>query len=85
MFARIKIIIDERKNTLIINEKAIFQENSKYYVWVVKDNEVEKRYVNKGIEEGKMVEILKGLKEGEKVVVEGGIGLKEGMEVEVRK
>jgi len=85
MFARIKIIIEERKNTLIVNEKAIFPEDSKYYVWVVKDKEVEKRYVDKGIEEGKRVEILKGLKEGEKVVVEGGIGLKEGMKVKVIK
>ena len=85
MFARMKIIVKERKNTLVINEKSIFKENSKFFVWVVKNGKVWKRYVEKGIEEGGKVEILKGLEEGEDVVIEGGIGLKEGMEVEVRK
>ncbi|MCD6521601.1 efflux RND transporter periplasmic adaptor subunit [Candidatus Calescamantes bacterium] len=85
MFARMKIIVKERKNTLVINEKAIFKENSKFFVWVVKNGKVRKRYVEKGIEERRKVEILKGLEEGEEVVIEGGIGLKEGMEVEVRK
>jgi len=85
MFARMKIIVKERKNTLVINEKSIFKENSKFFVWVVKNGKVRKRYVEKGIEERGKVEILKGLEEGEEVVIEGGIGLKEGMEVEVRK
>ena len=85
MFARVKIIVKERNNTLLVNEKAIFKENSKYYVWVVKNNEVKKRYVKRGIKEGKKIEILKGLKEGEEIVIEGGIGLKEGMKVRVSK
>ncbi|RKY31299.1 MAG: hypothetical protein DRP67_02815 [Candidatus Omnitrophota bacterium] len=85
MFARMKIIVKERKNALIISDKSIFKEDSKFFVWVVKNGKVSKRYVEKGIEEEGKVEILSGLKEGEEVVIEGGIGLKEGMEVEVRK
>lgn len=83
MFARVRIIIKLHKGALVVPQKALFTEGDKNYVFVVEDNVVRKRYVKAGIEEEGNVEIIEGLSAGERVVVEGGIGLEDGNEVEV--
>ncbi len=86
MFARASIIVKMHKNALIVPEKAVFTEDSKSYVLCVDDSGViKKRYVKTGIVEDGKVEILGELTPGEEIVIEGGIGLEDGSEVEVSK
>ena len=43
------------------------------------------RVIELGARDGGKVEIVKGLKEGESVVIEGGVGLEDGKKVRIRK
>ncbi len=52
-----------------------------YYLFVVKDGTAEKRTVEVGISRGNLVEILSGLKEGDRVVVKGQVNLRAGTPV----
>lgn len=83
MFARVDIIVRVNKNAVIVPQKAVFTEEDKSYVLVVDGDVVRKRYVKIGITENGDIEIKEGLSSGEKVVVEGGIGLEDGSKVEV--
>ncbi|MCM8762107.1 MAG: efflux RND transporter periplasmic adaptor subunit [Candidatus Omnitrophica bacterium] len=83
MFARSTIILRTHKNAFVVPEKAVFKEEDKSYVLVVDDFIVKKREVKTGMVEDGYIEITEGLSGGEKVVVEGGIGLEDGTKVEV--
>lgn len=59
-------------------------DNNKNFVFVVKDDEtLERRAVQTGADDGKFVEILSGLKEGETVITSSTKGLEQGMKVSV--
>ena len=84
MFARIKILVDEKEDVLIIPRDAIIRENSSYYAFIVKsDNVVERRRIEIGLNENNKFEIINGLNQGEFVVTMGNTLLKEGDTVEV--
>ncbi len=54
-------------------------------VFVVRDGRVERRAVRLGLEHGGDQEVIAGLSEGERVVVKGTGGLRDGQRVQVRE
>lgn len=83
MFARAEIILEEKKEALLLPRECILEEGEKSYVFVVKKGRALKRGVVMGIKEKDRVEIKAGVKEGEKVVLEGKELLEEGIPVRV--
>ena len=81
MFARVKIIIREFKNVLLVPRLAVLERKGKKIVFTCENNRAEITNVLTGAEDGKNIEIKEGLKEGDKVIVEGNYALLEGTRV----
>ncbi|BDR63380.1 efflux RND transporter periplasmic adaptor subunit [Clostridium tetani] len=82
--ADLEIILQERKSSLAIGFDAIRQDKKggKKYTYVLdQDNVVKKREINTGLETEYDVEILGGLKEGEKYIINPPENLKDGERV----
>jgi cobalt-zinc-cadmium efflux system membrane fusion protein len=80
MFADIEITTDVLQDALVISDAALQAEEDKQIVFVALDaNRFQKRVLELGLEHGGKVQILRGLKEGEKVVTEGSFILKSEM------
>jgi multidrug efflux pump subunit AcrA (membrane-fusion protein) len=81
MFARVNIAVKEHKDVLTLPRRAILEKGEKKMVFVVEGALARKREVQTGIIRKERVEITGGLKEGERIVIEGNYGLKDGMSV----
>jgi membrane fusion protein (multidrug efflux system) len=68
--------------TLLLPEEAIVPERGRNYVFVVREGIVERREVHIGKRRPGDVEIVDGVKEGERVVIEGSQNVREGTVVE---
>ncbi len=84
MFAHIVIHLGERR-ALVISRDALnkLPGTGNYYVYVVKDGKAVLKNVRTGLGDDNNVEIIKGLKAGEKVVVRGQNRLKDGSPVAI--
>lgn len=85
MFVRADIVKQTKENSLSIPFYSIISRNDEQYIFVEHDGIVEKRIVQTGIMEQWMVEITKGLRPGENVVVEGHRDVEDGRKVKVVK
>ncbi len=66
------LLIPERVEALLVPESAIVKRFDFTGVWVVRpDNTLELRFVKLGERRGDKVEVLSGLKEGERIVIKG--------------
>ncbi len=66
------LLIPEKVDVLLVPESAIVKRFDFTGVWVVKpDNTLELRFVKLGERRGDKVEVLSGLKEGERIVIQG--------------
>ena len=63
------IILDEETNALVLPLEAINYEDDKTYVWVKKDQTLEKIYIDTGIETDTEVQILSGISINDSIVV----------------
>jgi multidrug efflux pump subunit AcrA (membrane-fusion protein) len=80
MFADVEIATTAVKDTLIIPDKALQSDADGQIVFVARDGaKFEKRPLKIGLEQHSRVQVLEGLKEGEKVVTEGSFILKSEM------
>ncbi|MEN1678914.1 MAG: HlyD family efflux transporter periplasmic adaptor subunit [Planctomycetota bacterium] len=77
MTGKIKIVTYDKKSTLLVDKKAIKtdeDDETKKYVWEIEEEdgevEVEKEYVKLGKTKGDLVEILKGVDEGDVLSLE---------------
>jgi multidrug efflux pump subunit AcrA (membrane-fusion protein) len=69
---------------LVVPRKAVRKDGKDEWVFVVADGKVEKRAVRMGATIHEDGEVLEGLKEGERVVVEGPADLAEGRRVRAK-
>jgi len=83
MFARVKIAEEERKEVLRIPKEALLVKEEKHTVFKVESNLARPQTVQLGISDGRLVEVMEGLKEGESIVVEGLYALKDGTRVRI--
>jgi multidrug efflux system membrane fusion protein len=80
----VRMLIETRKDQVIVPSVAVQRGSKGSYIYVVKaDGTVEARVVTPGITEGTDTSIDAGLKAGEKVVVDGADALQPGSKVAV--
>ena len=77
MFASVKILTGEGDKAVAVPRDAIIYEGEAARVWVVRDKDDEKaielRRIKVGLTNGNMVEVLKGLAPGDRVVTKGSL------------
>jgi len=84
-FINARLLIDTKRNAVIIPTAAIQRSPTSTFVYVVKaDNTVEVRNIGMGITEGDNASISDGLEAGERVVIDGIDKLQQGSKVTVR-
>jgi len=85
MFADIKIILDNQSKALVLPKEAILDDKEYKIVFL----EINKKYfpqvVEIGTKENNLIEILSGVKEGDKVVTKGNFQLKSKLYEELLK
>lgn len=69
--------------TLVLPEASLVPVEDKHFVFVVKDNVVTKKQVEIGLRKPGIVQIVTGLDEGELVVIEGALKLRNGSKVSI--
>ncbi len=75
------IAIGGTSNAITIPYSALLDDGGQSYVFVVIDGEAKKREVTPGSSAGDRIQIISGLRAGERVVTEGGTALEDGMKV----
>jgi len=81
-YARVRVAIDEKKEALLVPQRAVSEMQGVYNVAVVApDNSVDLRMVRAGERVGTLWVIDQGLKPGDRVVVEGVQKVRAGMKV----
>ena len=79
MYARVLLVIEERTGTTLVPKIAVVDFEGKRGVWIPGDeNKVQFRETKLGIEDPERIEVLDGLKPGDRIVTEGAGSLRAG-------
>ncbi len=82
MFARIKVDLGTRPESILVPERAVVELQGKNFVWVVgSDNKATQHAVSVGQQIGESALIQEGLKPGDRIIVEGVQKAREGATV----
>jgi len=74
MFANFKILTSDAADSPAVPQSAIVYEGDAAHVWVVEgDNLLAYRAIRTGRDNGGLIEVLEGLKPGERIVTKGGL------------
>lgn len=85
MYARVRLIIDEKKAVPVVLREAVIGKQPNTYVYVVDGDVVRFVPVKLGIRQGPYLEVTEGLKAGDQVVVMGQQKLRDGAYVVVEE
>lgn len=80
----IKVIINNRKDVLVIPENAVFQQRNKNYVFVNEKGIAVLMEIETGVESERKIEVVRGLKEGEEVILSPDEELSEGVAISIQ-
>ncbi len=82
MFAKVTLYTRDFTGAVIMPSDSVVTKDSKQYAYVIKDDStVEQREITLGNSVDGMVQVLKGIKEGERIVTEGQTSLSDGAKV----
>jgi len=84
---KVAIIAETIQDTIIVPANALLNadDGSSKVMIVLPDNTARERRVSVGVRQGKRVQIISGLQEGDKVVVSGGLGLEDKAKVAIQQ
>src|SRR5680860_284822 len=83
MFARVELVIEEKTDVMAINSEAVILKNEKTIVYVVEGDKAVAKEVVTGLDTGVDIEIMKGLKLNDKVIIKGQTLVDEGQNVKI--
>lgn len=83
MFAEAELVKSISRNTIVIPREAIVTTNGDKFVYLVVQDKAVLRKVTTGIEGKENIEILSGVREGDRVIVKGQTFLRDGEPVQV--
>ena len=82
-FGEVTLEVSTHEDALVIPQKAVLE--NKYVFLVDENNNVGRKEVTLGLQNTDMVEIVKGLREGNLVVAEGNYGLEDGAKIDIKE
>ncbi len=85
MFARVRLITDQRQDALIVPEQALVPQGTEQFVFRVLDGRAQRVKVEIGQRADGKVEILQGVAAGDLVVTAGQLKLRDGVPVVVAR
>ena len=85
MFARVRLLIDESRDSMLIPEQALIPQGDEQYVFKVVDGRALRSKVEIGQRREGKVEILNGLAREDVVVIAGQFKIRDGVPVQVAK
>ena len=83
MFVRVRVIVGERQNALLVPEEAIVPQGEEFFVYKIVDNAARRVPVKIGVRRAATVEIVQGLAPGDQVVTAGMRLSRDGQPVKV--
>ncbi len=83
MFARVEVALKEKPDALAIPREAVIEEGGKQFVFAIEGNQAFRKPVVTGIEQGQWIEVVEGLKDGDKIVVKGQGSLRDRSAIRV--
>jgi len=83
MTATANIIYNVKPNALLVKKSSLFEENHQSYAWKIDNGRLKKQPVRQGESDMTFVEVLQGLKKGDKIVLSPDKSLHEGLEVNI--
>ena len=83
MFAKVGVLINTRENVVVVPVDSVLGGYDNRYVFIVQDDRALLKPVETGISDEEVIEIVKGIKENEAVVIAGQSKLKDNAEVRV--
>ncbi len=83
MFAKVELKIEEKADVLAIYSEAVILKNDKTIVYVVEGDKAVAKEVVTGLDTGVDIEVLKGLNQGDQVIIKGQTLVDEGHKVKV--
>lgn len=81
LFARVILYTGDMKDTVVVPNTALLYEGDQIRVYIVEEDKAKERLVKLGNKYGDEIEVIEGIKEGDKVVIAGQQGLSEGAKV----
>ena len=71
MLADVVLTTDKVADALVIPASSVLQSGDEQYVYVANGNKAEKKIIETGVTDGERIQVLSGINEGDKVIVEG--------------
>lgn len=76
-------VVRQVENVLQVPESAVIPVEKKHFVFVVEDNKAKQKMIVIGRRQPGIVEVITGISQGEHVVIEGALKLRDGSQVNV--
>jgi len=84
MFANVTLLMSEHPNALTVPTQAILKDDSGYFLFVSRQNVARRLPVTPGVDQGTRTEILKGLTDGDPVIIVGQSFLKDSSSIAIQ-
>lgn len=85
MFVKADIVVDQADSAIIIPKDAVLSRRHRKYVYIVERNTAILRDIETGLEDEDNIEVTKGLKENDNLIIRGYETLRENSRVKVLK
>ena len=83
LFARIRLIVEDRPNSIVVPEESLIPRGSRRFVYRVIDGRASLTEVVLGLRRTGTVEIVSGLSAGDTIITAGQAKVREGGEVQI--
>lgn len=83
MFAKVVLNTATKDDVVVVSADAVVFRSGRHVAYVIEDEKVVEREVTTGLENGKQVEIVSGLEEGDILIVKGMSFIKEDSEIKI--
>jgi len=80
---RVRMVIDHRPHVLAVPVLALGRDDGKHYVYLIRDQRLQRREVRAGVTRGGWAEILQGLEAGDHVLASSPMDMRDGQAVRV--
>lgn len=83
LFARVNVVTATRPEAVLVPESALVPEGETRHVFAIEDGKARRRVVTLGLRRAGEVEVLSGVRPGDRIVTAGQMRLRDGSSVEV--